>query len=351
MLLTGLLLTAGHLSLAAADETTADKTNPVKTIPVKTIPVKIRPLSSVAIFQQLRAPATVTSTSNSRISAEVSARIITFPAAVGETVKRGDTIVTLDKRDYQLALDLEQAKLEELQARIDLADYELKRAQSLSQKQAVSEQLLKQRESELNSLRADEKAQRAALALAKRNLDKTVIRAPFPAVITEHLGQVGELATPGTPLLQILDNSSLEVSAKIQEHHAEAIRQAKSLAFIQDGKSYALHLRAITPAIDSTTRTREIRLTFMDQRPLPGSAGELVWKQSSTSLPADLIVKRDGQLGVFVVNNNRAQFVPLPNAEEGRPAVTDLPSNTSIVTQGRFRLQDGDAISSQDESQ
>lgn len=344
-----LLLLTCHATLAAASDAK----------PVKSIPVKTKPLSSVAIFQQLRAPATVISTSNSRISAEVTARIKAFPAAVGETVKKGDIIVRLEKEDYQLAVNREQARLEALLARIELADYELKRAQSLSKKQAVSEQLLKQRESELNTLSADEKGQRATLALARRNLDKTDIRAPFPAIITEHIGQVGELAAPGTPLLQIVDNTSLEVSAKIQAHYAEEIRQAKSLMFLQAGKPYPLHLRSITPAIDSTTRTREARLLFSkersEQRALPGSAGELAWNQPAASLPADLVVRRKGKLGVFVVknvaNNKRAQFVPLPDAEEGRPVITDLPPDTAVITQGRFRLQDGDTVTIQTDTQ
>lgn len=318
------------------------------------IPVTIRPLSSIAIHPELRAPANVISTSNSRISAEVSARITSLVASVGDEVKKGQALVRLEQGDYQLAVQREQAKLDALLARIKLADYELKRAISLSKKQAVSEQLLKQREAELNTLLADAKGQRAALEQSRRNLEKTVIRAPFQAVITEHIGQVGELATPGTPLMQIMDSASLEVSARIQAQYAEEIEKAKSLSLLSKGIRYPLQLRVITPAIDNKTRTREARLLFKDQRAMPGSAGELVWERLSASLPSDLVVKRNGKLGVFIVNsvnNKQAQFVPLPGAEEGRPVATDLSPDTAIVTHGRFRLQDGDPISTQTVSQ
>ena len=321
------------------------------------IPVISKPLSSVAIYPQFRAPANVISMNNSRISAEVSARITSIPANVGEEVKKDQVLVRLEQRDYQLAVEREQAKLEALLARIKLADYELNRALSLSKKQAVSEQLLKQREAELNTLRADEKGQRVALQLAKQNLEKTVIRAPFPAVITEHIGQVGELAAPGSPLLQIVDSSNLEVSANIQAHHAEEIIKAKSLHLLSEGNRYPLLLRVITPAIDSKSRTREARLLFKneqlfkDKPAMPGGAGELAWERSSASLPSDLLVKRNGKLGVFVQRENQARFLPLPDAEEGRPASTNLPPDTQIITQGRFRLQDGDAVSQQSVSQ
>lgn len=317
------------------------------------IPVTTRPLSSIAIYPELDAPANVISTSNSRITAEVSARITSLDANIGEEVKKGQVLVHLEKADYQLAVEREQAKLDALLARIKLADYELKRAASLSKKQAVSEQLLKQREADLDTLLADENGQRAALEQSKRNLNKTVIRAPFPAIITEHLGQVGELAAPGTPLIQIIDSSSLEVSSRIQSHHAKELEKATTLMLISDGTRYPLQLRVITPAIDNKTRTREARLLFKDKRAMPGSAGELVWKRSSASVPTDLVVRRNGKLGVFIVNNankQKAQFVPLPGAEEGRPAATDLPLDTAIITQGRFRLQDQDLIAIQADS-
>ncbi|WP_455216774.1 hypothetical protein, partial [Kaarinaea lacus] len=95
---------------------------------------------------------------------------------------------------------------------------------------------------------------------------------------------------------------------------------------------------------DSKSRTREARLLFTENPALPGSAGELVWEQPSASLPADLLVKRNGKLGVFVLNDGQAKFVPLAGAEAGRPAIVNLAPATEIITQGRFRLQDGDSV-------
>lgn len=314
------------------------------------IPVVTNSLANIAVYPELRAPASVISNNNSRLSAEVSARITSLPASVGEQVEKGQVIVRLEQRDLQLAVEREQAKLEGLLARIALADYELKRAISLSEKQAVSEQLLKQREADLTTLLADEKGQRATLQQAKRNLDKTIIRAPFQAVVLEQIGQMGELAVPGTPLIQIVDTSSVEVSAKIQAHHADEVEKAKSLFLISGEKKYPLQLRTITAAVDPVTRTREARLLFKNHPTMPGSAGELVWVRSSASLPSDLLVKRKNNLGVFIYRDSKAYFHPLPGAEEGRPAIIDLPDDTQIIIQGQFRLQDGETVSRQSQA-
>ncbi len=330
-LLAGLLVLAALPSFAAEGAT-------------ETIPVKARPLAELAVYPQYRAPASVVSDNDSRISAEVGARIIAIPVRVGEVVKKGALLVQLERTDFELALAREETVLQALLARIELADYQLSRARALSQKKVVSEELLKQRESELSSLRAQLAGQEVALTQAKRQLEKCAVRAPFEAIISERLANVGELASPGSALVQIVDNRHLEVSAQLQASLARSLPQVKRPELVTPQHRYPLTLRHIVPVFDPRARTREARLRFNADAALPGSAGELVWRSERPHLPAELLSRRDGRLGVFVVDGERAKFIPLPHAEEGRPAEVSLPTQTPVITLGRFRLQDGDAI-------
>ncbi len=330
-LLTGLLVLAALPSLAATDV-------------AETIPVEARPLTELAIYPQYRAPASVVSDNDSLISAEVGARIVDIPVRVGDVVKKGAVLVQLERTDFELALAREETVLQALLTRIKLADYQLSRAQALSQKQAVSEELLKQRESELSNLHAQRAGQDIALTQAKRQLEKCTVRAPFEAVISERLAQVGELASPGSALVQIVDNRHLEVSAQLQASLAQSLPQAVQPELVTPQQRYPLSLRHIVPVFDPRARTREARLRFRADAALPGSAGELVWRSDQPHLPAELLSRRDGLLGVFVVDGEQAKFIPLPDAEEGRPAVVSLATQTAIVTLGRFRLQDGSPI-------
>ena len=234
-------------------------------------------------------------------------------------------------------------------ARLDLAEYELNRARSLSKQQAVSEQLLQQRESERNALLAEQQGQQAATAQAQRQLDKTAIRAPFNAVIVERIAQVGELADPGTPLLRIMDIDNLELSAKLSTAQtadlSRDLNQKAAPVFETSDQRYALTLRTITPVLDTQARTQEARLGFVDRRPLPGATGKLVWSPLQASLPTELISQRQGKLGVFIQSGDKARFVKLDEAETGRPAAVEFSPDTAIITEGRYRLQDGDTIS------
>lgn len=314
------------------------------------IPVESKPFSAVAIYPQHSAPATVMSDNHSRISAEINARIVDVPVRVGDSIKKGEILARLDGKDFELALLRDKAALTAIEARLTLAKYELKRAQSLSKKKVVSEQLLKQRESERDSLLAEQQGQQTAVAQAQRQLDKTQIRAPFNATVVERLGQIGELASPGTALLRIIDTDNLELAAKISSTQTSDLKHTRSAEFISAGQRYALTLRTITPALDTQARTQEARLRFTGNSPLPGSAGQLVWSPEQASLPASLISQRDGKLGVFIQadtpTGTTAHFVELPSATTGQPALTQLEADTLIITEGRYRLRDGDTVSS-----
>jgi len=319
------------------------------------IPVVSKPFSTLAIYPSRSAPATVVSDNNSRISAEISARILDIPVRVGDRVKQGALLVRLEQQDFELARAREKAALTALKAKLDLAEYELKRARSLSKKQAVSEQLLKQRETERDALLAEQQGQQAAIAQAQRQIDKADIRAPFNAVVVERLAQTGELANPGTALLRIVDIDNLELTARLSSAQTRDLKQAFSAEnnrtpeFVSAGQRYTLTLRTIIPLLDTQARTQEARLRFSGKKPLPGSPGQLVWSPQQASLPADLISQRNDKLGVFIQANNTARFVQLPQAKTGQPVTVKttgrLGPDTLVITKGRYRLRDGDAIS------
>lgn len=303
-------------------------------------------LQSIAIYPEYKAPATVVTLNDSQLSSELAAVVEDIPVEVGQVVKKGDLLVSLRKADYQLALQREQAALDALRVKIEFADYQLQRAQKLEKQKAVAEELLKQRETDLAVLVSENQSRMLALKQARRNLAKTDLRAPFDAVISEKIASVGELANPGTPLMRIIDAQRREVTAELQSYQVASLRSAASLVFKNRSDTYSVQLRSVLPVVDLRKRTQEVRLTFSSSKALVGTSGELVWKNSQAHVPAEILVQRNGRLGIFIVNgNNLAKFVAIDDAAEGRPALVDFSLNTKIVTKGRFRLQDGDAVS------
>ena len=96
-----------------------------------------------------------------------------------------------------------------------------------------------------------------------------------------------------------------------------------------------------------TSRTRQARFSFVSDAPAVGRSGELAWQVGAGLLPSNLISRRNGVLGVFLLDSGKARFEPLPGAQEGRPAHVRLPASSRVITLGRERLQDGAAVSVQ----
>ena len=115
-------------------------------------------------------------------------------------------------------------------------------------------------------------------------------------------------------------------------------------SFELDGERYPLRLRRLPPVVDSRTRTRQARLEFTGAQAPAGSAGRLRWEAEVAYLPPSLLVRRAGGLGVFLIEDGKARFHPLPGATEGQPARVELPAATQLVLEGRQRLSDGDPV-------
>ena len=308
------------------------------------VAVTARPLAGLAVAAVSDAPATVVALHRATLSAELSARVAVLHVEAGDRVDRDQPLVELDCRDYRARATQARAALDALDARIGLADYKLERARSLAERNAVADETLRERESERAVLRAELAAQQAALALADLAVERCTLRAPFAAVITARHAQLGALASPGTPLLDLLDVEHVEVQARVRRDLLAELEAAEQVAFVDGRDRLPLALRSVLPDVDPRSDAVELRFVFGAARAEPGTPGRVAWQAARPALPPDLLERRDGRLGVFLVDGGGARFHPLPGAQEGRPAPTDLPAATRLVVDGRAGLADGDPV-------
>lgn len=309
-------------------------------------PVAISARSAAELFVHPRreAAAAVVARNESRISAEVGARILRIHADVGQMVRRGAVLAELDEGDLRLALAGLQAQRDELVARSALAGQQLRRAQELQQQNYVSAELVGQREAEVQVLAAQTQGVATQLASARRQIDKARITAPFDAVVMQRGAQLGELAVPGAVLFVLTETARPELSAALAVTDAALISGAQSITFETGAGSYPMRLLRVAAVVASATRTRDGRFAFVGGAALPGTAGTLRWDDPRPHLPPDVLVRRDGRLGVFTVVDGTARFVAVPLAQEGRAAATTIGVATRIVVTGQASLQDGQRV-------
>lgn len=309
------------------------------------IQVAAVPVAEAVVYPGLTAQAQVTSRNISSMAAQLSARIAALPVEAGQKIAQGTVVARLDCRDYNISLRQAQATLNAADARMQLAAQQMKRSEDLAAKGFISGDALDQKRTEVNVAKADRDLAASQVASAQSNVGKCVIVSPFAAIVEAVPGNVGELASPGTPLVTLWDVQSLEVSAQVQAKDADSLAKAGSIEFHTPDGVHALKLKRVSPAMSGTSRTQEARLIFSKDAPKPGATGQIQWQAAAPHLPADLLVTRDGKLGVFVLEGERARFVPIADAQEGRPAPVEIADGMMVITEGRFALQDGQAVS------
>ncbi len=301
-------------------------------------------LGEITIALEFSAPATTLSLNESRISAETTGNILNIPVQVGDRVEQGALLTALDCDDNQLKLQRAEAGLASIEARVTLAKRQIRRTQSLRKTSSVSEERLNQQEADLQIAEAERQAQLVGIAEARLNRQRCAIKAPFAGVVRERLASEGEWVNPGQPLIHLIDLERLEISAQVSVDLIASLQAAQRIQLETSQGSYPVRLRRIVPVIESLGRNREVRLQFTDGRAIPGSSGRLLWQSQQTYIPADIPVRRGDSLGLFLVEQGKARFVPLPDALEGHPTRVDLPADSLLAIEGRQALSDGASI-------
>ncbi len=298
--------------------------------------------------------AEVISLNESRLAVQASGVVEQWHADVGTRVQADELLLTLDDRDAQLALAQARAARAAAQAQADLAQTQLKRAQELTKTGFVSQEALSMRQTELAMARAELTSAQASEDLASRALEKMQLRAPYSGVVLERLAQIGEKLPTGTVAFVMTDPDSVEVQAQLSAEQITSLERARSIELLLEGQSFALTLLRVSPVASLPARNQTVRLGFEGQsRPPAGSTGQLRWQVGAPVLSAQTLVRRQGALGIFVLEPSGtawlARFVPIAAAQEGRRvAAPPLAPDTLVVTHGQQRLQDGQLIESSD---
>ena len=311
---------------------------------VAPVEVGVRPLREVALPDRGTAPASVIALNDSRIAAEVTARVARVHAGVGGMVRAGQLLLELDATDYRLALAQADAQVTAARARVALAEQRFQQALTLRKKQFVSDDAVLELKTGVQAAEADLEVAQAQRAVAARNVEKCRIVAPFAGVVLERQAQVGATATPGASLLRLVDLAPPEIEAQVQAIQADELPRATELTFDGQDRRYPVKLLRLSPVVEVAARTRVARLAFAGPAAPAGSSGTLRWLTPGVLLPPELLVKREQTLGAFVVENDRARFVPAPAAQEGRPFAVALSPETLVVVRGQQGLTDGQPV-------
>ncbi|EKS42495.1 efflux RND transporter periplasmic adaptor subunit [Afipia clevelandensis] len=141
---------------------------------------------------------------------QVRARVTGFVTSVefkdGAFVKTGDLLYVIDPRQYQAVAEQARGQLADAKAKVDLAERELARAETLVKTSAVSESVVDQRRQQLQSAQASAMQAEGALERADLDVEFTKVKAPIDGRVSRHLVTVGNLVQGSESGATVLTN-------------------------------------------------------------------------------------------------------------------------------------------------
>lgn len=164
-------------------------------------PVAIAERSQLPLRMELQG--SVTAAHTSAVAARVMATVTAVHVRAGDTVERGQPLLTIDPEAAQGQVSQARGALGQAQAGLALAERNFQRFQALSERQAASELELDMARTQLEQARGAVEQARGALTAASSVAADSRVVAPFAGRVVRRLVEVGDLAAPGRPLLML----------------------------------------------------------------------------------------------------------------------------------------------------
>lgn len=247
----------------------------------------------------------------STVSARVTGRVVEVNYDVGDYVKQGQIIVRIDESEARQVVAGSEAQVAEAEAAYEDAKSSLERGRELAAQNFISKSALDRSLAEFKVAEARLKAARAARSQAATTRSYTTVVAPYSGIVSERLVEVGEMATPGKPLMTGFDPSAMRVVASVPQYKLPEVKasprvsiEIPSLNLWTEGQHVT-----ILPAADPRTHATSVRVDLSgDQRELyPGMfarAHFTIGRARKLVIPAEAVVYRSEVTGAYVASAN-----------------------------------------------
>mgnify|MGYP003632900218 FL=1 len=250
-----LLLVCAGLVFAAAQLRSKEGPKVAKTAPVP-MAVQVAPVELVSAFTLNETYSGLAEARrNSALGFSSGGRIETIAVDVGDRVKRGSILASLDTRGLRAQLASASAVVDEARAAHSLALSTVERRRTLKLQGHVSQQAVDEAEAQANTALARVEAAKAQADIFRVQIDLSRITAPFDGVVTARMSDEGAIAGAGQPILDLVEAAHLEARIGLPANSAARLVPGDAYTLQADTGAIEAVLRSVTGVIDPAQRT------------------------------------------------------------------------------------------------
>jgi RND family efflux transporter MFP subunit len=337
--------------------------------------------TAVIATQDWPASYEATGTVRARTTATISSKVMGYVqqvnAQVGDHVRQGQVLITLDARDLDVSLRRAEAGRAEVEsaipelenataaakANLDLAQTTFQRMQELASKKSISNQELDEASARLKAAQANYEMMRSRRAQVSSKTavveqevraagimrDYAKLAAPFSGVVITRTVEPGNLATPGSPLLTIEQDGLFRLEASVDESKLASVRVGQAVEVVVEAdRKLSARVSEIVPSVDAASRSYIVKLDLPAAPGLrTGMFGRAIFPlgiQKVVAVPLAALTERGQLQSVFVVEDGVAHTRLVTTGRRAKDAaevLSGLNAGEKVVLPVPVGLQDG----------
>ncbi|OZA92297.1 MAG: efflux transporter periplasmic adaptor subunit [Azorhizobium sp. 39-67-5] len=284
-------------------------------------------------------------------------RIVSRNVDVGQTVKAGQLLASLDPVVLTFAVQQLEAELAKAEAQLVFATATRDRKKALVAQKAASQADLDTAEESLAGANAAVIRARASLDKAKEQLSYARIVSETDGIVTATNAEVGQTVNAGDTVITVAQADIREAMVDVPDEMARSLKIGdpfKTSLQVEPSIQADGRVREIAPQADAATRTRRIRIT-LDTLPPTFRIGTTVivspqrMERTSIELPRSALLKADNRAFVWIVDEkamtvSRRRVEVAGDGGETVQITSGIDVGTRVVTAGVHSLSEGQKI-------
>lgn len=277
------------------------------------------------------------------LSFRVAGKIISRNIDIGQVVKAGQSLATLDQTDYKLSADSANAALASAKSNFVTQEANLQRYKQLLAQNFVSQAQFDTQRAQFDSAKAQLEQARNQLSNSDNQVKYTTLKAPSDGVITSITMDAGQVVSAGQTVATMAVSGNKEVAVELPEAQINnyKVGMPASIKLWATNKVYQGSIRTINQASDQNTRTFTARVVInsTDDSIKYGMASDVTIiplnSSGGTELPLNSIYADSGKTYVWTISNDfTANLVPV--------TVVETDGNSVKIQSGA--LKNGDKV-------
>ncbi len=315
-------------------------------------PVRVSDAMRTEMSSVIWIPGTIVSRNDARIAAEVSGRI-SWMAEVGDYVREGEPLATIDSTLLELQTREAAANISQLQANLKYLEQQLVRQQQLRSQNLTSSTDLEEAQSQADIARQQLEQSRVTLAQRQYQLDRSRVLAPFSGKVVERLRRTGEFMQVGSEVVRLVDIENIEVRGQAPLGVTPFVFDGMDVT-IRDrqGRESLSKIRTVVPVGDERSRMIEVRVAVAENSWAVGTPVRVALPQSDPreviAVHRDAVILRENASYLYrVIEDGTVEQITITTGIENGAYVEvngEIAPGDRIVIRGGERLQPGQTV-------